>query len=172
MTEKISRRGVRPPMEYVSDPLDQILVQEIASSPVVTLLASQTVGEVRDWMSRGETNATHQGFPVFNERQLLVGVLTRRDLLAATLPLMQPIGELIRQPVRFVYNDCTVRQVADHMVNHDLGRLPVVDRHSPANLLGIVTRSDVLDAYRRSIEESVADAPTISVGKAFARNKR
>lgn len=172
MTEKISRRGVRPPMEYVSDPLDQILVHEIASSPVVTLLASQTVGEVRDWMSRGETNATHQGFPIFSDRQLLVGVLTRRDLLAATLPLEKPIGELIRQPVRFVYHDCTVRQVADHMVNHDLGRLPVVDRHSPANLVGIVTRSDVLDAYRRSIQESVADAPTISVGKAFARNKR
>ena len=172
MTEKISRRGIRPPMEYVSDPLDQILVQEIASSPVVSLLASQSVGDVREWMSRGETNATHQGFPIFNDRKVLVGVLTRRDLLAATLPLEKPIGELIRQPIRFVYNDCTVRQVADHMVNHDLGRLPVVDRHSPANLVGIVTRSDVLDAYRRSIQESVADAPTISVGKAFARSQQ
>ena len=30
----------------------------------------------------------------------------------------------------------------------------------------------VLDAYRRSIQESVADAPTISVGKAFARSKQ
>lgn len=171
MTEKIARRGIRPPVEYVSDPLEQILVHEIASSPVVTLLASQTVGDVRRWLSQGGSASSHQGFPIFNDQQLLVGVLTRRNLLDATIPEDKLIGDLIRWPVKFVYHDCTVRQVAEHMVNHDIGRLPVVDRHSPGALVGIVTRSDVLAAYRRSIQETMADAPTIKLGTAFTRSR-
>ncbi|HEY4259318.1 MAG TPA: CBS domain-containing protein, partial [Schlesneria sp.] len=171
MTEKIARRGIRPPVEYVSDPLEQILVHEIASSPVITLLASQSVGDVRRWLSQGGSASSHQGFPIFNDQQLLVGVLTRRNLLDPTVPEDKPIDELIRQPVKFVYHDCTVRQVAEHMVNHDLGRLPVVDRHTPGALVGIVTRSDVLAAYRRSIQETMADAPTITLGTAFTRSR-
>ena len=46
--------------------------------------------------------------------------------------------------MKFVYDDCTVRQAADHMVNHNIGRLPVVLRNEPTRLIGIVTRSDIL----------------------------
>ena len=36
MTEKIARRGVRAPAEYVADPLEQVIVGEIATKPVVS----------------------------------------------------------------------------------------------------------------------------------------
>ena len=39
MTEKISRRSMKIPDEYLADPLDQILVKEIATKHVVTLNA-------------------------------------------------------------------------------------------------------------------------------------
>lgn len=160
MTEKIARRGVRTPAEYAADPLDQVLVRSIASSPVVTLRAQDRIGEVRAWLASGSAESAHQGFPVLDARDVLVGVLTRRDFFSDHRDDAE-IGDLIRQPARFVYDDCTVRQAADHMVNHDIGRLPVVDRVGPPRVTGIVTRSDVLSCYRWRIEEEHPDAPSI-----------
>ena len=163
MTEKIARRGVRPPVEYLSDPLDQILAHEIASSEVIALKASQTVGEVRQWIIEGNGAASHQGFPILDDSRVLLGVLTRRDLLATEIAEHRLVGELVHHPLKYVYHDCTVRQIVDHLVNHNVGRMPVVDRRTK-QLVGIVTRSDVLQAYRRSIQEGIADRPTLLTG--------
>lgn len=162
MTEKISRRGVRTPSEYVSDPLDQILVAEIARSPVTTLRVDQTIGDVRKWMAAGGAETQHQGYPVVNAAGLLVGVITRRDL-ASLDKSDETLAEVISGIVKFVYDDCTVRQAVDHLVNHNIGRLPVVRRGVPHQIVGIVTRSDLLSAYRRRIEEMRTDEPSLPV---------
>src|SRR6478736_7258317 len=47
MTEKIARRGVRVPGEQGADFLDLILVARAASPAVVSLSASQTLGDAR-----------------------------------------------------------------------------------------------------------------------------
>src|SRR5947207_14079143 len=82
MTEKIARRGVRVPAEYHADFLDQILVREVCSKGAVTLLANQTLDDVRTWIAAAGAGTRHQGFPVLDEQtRLIVGVVTRRDLL-------------------------------------------------------------------------------------------
>jgi CIC family chloride channel protein len=58
-----------------------------------------------------------------------------------------------------------VRQAADHMVNHNIGRLPVVRREQPTQLIGIVTRSDVLSTYRRRIKQDETQRPAIRVSR-------
>ncbi len=60
-----------------------------------------------------------------------------------------------------MYDDCSARQAANHMVNHNIGRLPVVMRSQPTRLIGIVTRSDILSAYRQQIEDNEAERPEI-----------
>lgn len=49
------------------------------------------------------------------------------------------------------------------MVNHNIGRLPVVLRSQPTRLLGIVTRSEILSAHRRQIEEDETRRPVIPI---------
>jgi len=132
MTEKIARRGVAVPTEYVSDPLEQIAVRQIASSPVVTLTATKTVGEIRRWLASNSTDQHHQGFPVVDEAGRLSGVITRRDLLAPAQLDTQTLRDVVVGLPRFVYEDTSVRKAADHMVNHDIGRLPVVSRTAGA----------------------------------------
>jgi CBS domain-containing protein len=39
------------------------------------------------------------------------------------------------------------------MVNHDVGRLPVIERTHPGRLVGMITRSDLLSAQRRRLDE-------------------
>jgi H+/Cl- antiporter ClcA len=163
MTEKIARRGIRTPSEFVADPLEQVVVGDIASKPVVTLSSSQTVESARRWISVGADGNRHQGFPIVDAAGHLVGVLTRRDILDPRVGGARELREILARPPKFVYDDCTARQAANHMVNHDIGRLPVVDRTQPPRLVGIVTRSDILSAYRRRIEEDEAQRPEIRV---------
>jgi len=153
MTEKIARRGVRVPAEYTADFLDQILVRDAASREPVILRASQTIAEVRTWIESGQRGTSHQGFPVIADNGTLIGVLTRRDLLDPRRDASTMLHQLIRLPVKFTYQDCTLREAADHMVNHDIGRLPVVSRDDPRNILGMLTRSDLLRAHRARLRE-------------------
>jgi chloride channel protein, CIC family len=163
MTEKIERRGVKAPAEYVADVLSQVLVRDVTSKAIVSVLSTDTVGKTREWLLSNATGTTHQGFPVLDQNQTLVGVLTRRDLLDPALPAERKLSELIHRLPKFVYEDCTVRQAADHMVNHGIGRLPVVRRGIPPTVIGMVTRSDVLSAFQFGIRETAPQAPTISV---------
>jgi len=101
----------------------------------------------------GAAGTTHQGFPVLDANGLLLGVLTRRDLLAPEIPANLKLNELIQAAAKIVYSDCTLREAADHMVNHDIGRLPVLNRET-RKLMGMITRSDVLSAHRHRLRES------------------
>jgi CBS domain-containing protein len=72
---------------------------------------------------------------------------------------------------KYVYDDCTVRQAADHMVNHDIGRLPVVRRAQPHAVVGMITRSDILSVYRRHLRDAEPQQPTLTKSLlGFGRN--
>ncbi|WP_254506710.1 chloride channel protein [Anatilimnocola floriformis] len=159
LTEKIARRGVHAPVEYLTDHLDQVAVGSIASKQVVTLRAQQTLAEVRKWLDSDPEHSQHQGYPVVDERMRLIGVLTRRNLLAATEAADTPLRNLVTRFPIYVYDTSTARDAADHMVRHDVGRLPVVSRANPKLLVGIVTRSDILSVYERRLRETESIHP-------------
>src|SRR5512141_963023 len=81
MTEKLVRRGIRLRNAYTVDHLSNVLVRDVAEDDVISLNGSDTLAEVREWLTTGAGGATHQGFPVLDDDKRLVGVLTRRDLL-------------------------------------------------------------------------------------------
>jgi H+/Cl- antiporter ClcA/predicted transcriptional regulator len=163
MTEKIARRGIRAPQEYVADALDHVLVRDIASKGVISLRSTQEIRAVRQWLVSGEAGTSHQGFPVFDENERLIGVVTRRNLLDPSLDVGRKVGDLIQRRLTFVYDDCTVRQATDHMLNHGVGRLPVVSRDHPQAVVGMISRSDVLSVFRGRVSELKSQAPSIRV---------
>ena len=150
MTEKLARRGVRVPAEYAADFLDQISVSAACSHDVVTVRADQTIDEVRDRLK------THQGFPVLDTAGHLIGVVTRRDFLGQ--PGGTKLGTLISRPPSVVFEDLSLRDAADHMVREGVGRLPVVSRSDPRKVIGMVTRSDLLTAHARRLDEDVTES--------------
>ncbi|MES2788662.1 MAG: chloride channel protein [Planctomycetota bacterium] len=164
MTEKIARRGIRTPLEYLADYLDQVYVSEIASKTVITLRSNQTLLEVKHWLDSDPERSRHQGYPVIDEKGVLFGVVTRRDLLATAAPESTTIGELVRRMPVYVYEMSTARDAADHMVRHDVGRLPVVCKEHPRQVVGIVTRSDILSVYERRLRDSKPIHPSAHWG--------
>jgi len=173
MTEKIARRGILAPLEYVADVLDHVLVRQVASTTVVSLRAGDEIGTVLQWLASGAPGTSHQGFPVLDRERVLVGVVTRRDLLAGAAKESQKIVELVHRLPKYVYDDCTVRQAADHMVNHGIGRLPVVRRERPQEVIGMITRSDILAAFQHRVSERQPQDPCIRLRIPwFSRQRR
>src|SRR5262249_24101281 len=128
MTEKIVRRGVRVPSEYTADFLDQINAGDCASKPVVTLGADDLLEAVRGWIAGHGKGSKHQGFPVVDRAGNLTGVVTRRDLLDPARSGNTPVRDLIHRPLAVVFEDTSLREAADHMLQEEVGRLPVVAR--------------------------------------------
>ena len=147
MTEKLARRGASLRTDYTVDFLGQVRVRDVATRDVVTLLARDTVGSVREWLASEGSSVTHQGFPVLDGAGALIGVVMRRELMNPETSAETAIGKLItRRPV-VVYEDNTLRDAADQMVAAEVGRLPVVEREAPHGLVGIISRSDLLTAH-------------------------
>ena len=147
MTEKLARRGVRVPSEYAADYLDQIHVADACSTDVITVRADQTIGWLR------ERAASHQGFPVVDANDEIVGVVTRRDFLDPAKDASAPVSTLITRPPSVIFLDNSLREAADHMVRENVGRLPVVPRLGPRRVAGIITRSDLLKAHEQRLAE-------------------
>jgi CBS domain-containing protein len=172
MTERLARRGTPVRTEYAADYLDQLLVRDHAARTVVTLTGDQTLAEVRRWMADGAGGASHQGFPVLDQSGGLIGVVTRRDLTDPKTGEDATVASLIKRPPVIIFEDNTLRQAADHMVRARVGRLPVVSRKAPRRVVGILSRSDLLEAHEDRLDEaSSAQTPKLDIRVAWSRGE-
>lgn len=152
MTEKLARRGGRVLTEYGVDVLAQTLVRDVGLRSVVTLDARRSVADVRVWIASNDAGTRHQGFPVLSDG-VLVGVVTHRDLFDGHEAGDRRVGSLMKRPPAVAFADSSLREAADLMLEEGVGRLPVVHADAPGRVVGILTRSDLLDANRRRLEE-------------------
>ncbi|HEY9511089.1 MAG TPA: chloride channel protein [Rhodanobacter sp.] len=154
MTEKVARRGVRVPTGYTADYLEQVAVGDVCSREVVTLKTTQTLAEVRPWLTQGSPETRHQGFPVVDEHGHVHSVLTRRTLLDPQWHYTLTLGELATRSPVAVTEAHSLREAADHMVTQKIGRLIVVSKDDPHKLVGFLTRGDVLAANAQRLHEA------------------
>lgn len=154
MTEKIARRGVYVPHEYAPDYLDMLRVEKLCRRPLVTIPATETVRALVAKVQSGDADYSHQGYPVVDDGGLLIGVITRRDLLKSKPEDDRPVKDLLQRKPIFVYHDQSMREAADLMTSQDVGRVVVVPRKGPMKPMGIVTRSDLLAAHKARLKEA------------------
>jgi H+/Cl- antiporter ClcA len=169
LTEKVARRGYHVSREYAVDPLDRISVGEVMTTEVETIPPSIPVPELLDKYFYASGSHHHQGYPVAEADGRLLGVITRSNLLehwvstwlrnkavdpAGTPPIIA--YDLIhREPVTiFPWETCSA--AAERMARTGVGRLAVVAPDAPNKLVGIITRSDLLKARSRHVEEEAS----------------
>ncbi len=158
MTEKIARRGARVVSEYTADFLAQILVSEIAAAPVVVVRADDTCDQVRSWIAGHAAGSSHQGFPVVDETDRIVGVVTRRDLLGSG-----PEEALSRRSPR-ARPSCTRRPAVVFADSSRFARRAITwcasawaaSRWSRATtrerVIGMLTRSDLIASHSKRLD--------------------
>ncbi|MBC9783092.1 CBS domain-containing protein [Heliobacterium chlorum] len=112
--------------------------REIMSSPVKTVTSNTVIEDAGKVMLR----YGHTGLPVVDGDQL-VGVVSRRDLDKAFIHGLRhaPVKGFMSRNVITVTPDTPMREIQRLLIEHNIGRLPVMEE---GKLVGIVSRTDVL----------------------------
>ena len=152
MTEKIYRRGVQVPDEYRSDPLSQLKVEDVYSDSLFSIQADMLVGEAKDLVSCKPCSVRHH-LPIVEAEGRLIGVLTRAEILEANSDGLAKVRDLVLRGSVTTTLRSNLRDAANQMILKRVGCLPVVDEN--LRLLGIVTRSDLLEAEKYQLDEEI-----------------
>jgi chloride channel protein, CIC family len=157
MTEKLARRGLRVPEEYEAGVLKVVRVSEVMRKDVQPISPEMTVGDLAERMSRGEPsfNLT-QGLPIIGKDGKLAGVVTQGDLLRALEADPKGTATVLEAGSRnltVAYPDESAFDALFRMLQNDIGRLPVVSRQNPKEMVGYLNRSSILGAWARQMEE-------------------
>lgn len=158
MTEKIARRGARVPTDYAPELLATARVADQMSRTVVTLSSGQTVQEAL--AALGAQDVTHQVFPVVGADGVLAGMLALKTLLQHAHQPQALVQSLCRHAWA-VGEDASLQDAAELMLHHGVGRLPVVRHGAPRHVVGILSRSDLLRALGRRVEDSRVQVPSV-----------
>ena len=159
-TGRLRRLGVQPYHEPPEDPLDTITVEEVMTRQLDVVHATDTL----DQLSKAFTDTGHHGFPVLDERDHLVGVVTLSDLAHAAHGRTEgmTVGEVATVPALVCHPDQSLREALRQVGELNVGRLPVVDRKDHSTLVGILRRHDIIGAYSRAASGGAAVAKHVS----------
>jgi chloride channel protein, CIC family len=170
LTEKVARRGFHVMREYSVDPLEATFVREVMDTDVVTVTPEQTVGEIYAGLPEGSHQRRQRLYPVLDEDTTLVGLLPWSAILETRDRPDCCVGEIMLSPVALAYPDEVLRTVADRMVQHGIGVLPVVERADATQLLGLVTQFDLLQARQKLLEEERKAERVLTLRRAAPKN--
>jgi H+/Cl- antiporter ClcA len=145
LTEKIARRGQHITREYSVDPLELSRVGEVMVTSVDTLPATMGIDDAVGFF-KGEGHR-HKSYPIVDERQRVVGMATRANVLrwmAEGRHDRQTLDDAVSDAALLVgYPDEVVAALVRRMIAAEVGRVPVID-HATRRLVGLVARKDLM----------------------------
>jgi len=156
LTEKVARRGFHVSREYSVDPLAVLRVGEVMDRKPPTVRADMKVTELSDLIANGDPTLSHrQGTIIVDDEGHLAGIITRGDLIRALdkSPDGRTVLEAGTQHLIVTFPDEILHEAVTRMVRHDIGRLPVVRRSDPRQVVGYLGRASVMTARLRRHEE-------------------
>jgi H+/Cl- antiporter ClcA len=151
LTEKIARRGYHIHREYGADPMERLAVSELMTAEVVAIKADASIGEAsRDYFG---VTQVHRAYPVV-EQGRYAGFLDRELLAQATQGNDEPVATLVQgQPLLVAFPQESARLAAARMVIADVERVAVVADAASMRLVGILSRSDLVEPAREIHEQ-------------------
>lgn len=135
-------------------------IETIITKNVVKANYDEHISKV--WSLMDETGFS--GLPVLKKNKI-IGMITRKDIIKSghvrtgldAVDRSIKVEKVMVTPPVVVTADTSITQAAELMVEHDIGRLPVVEnpvyikkephRAREAKLIGIVAREDILGSY-------------------------
>jgi acetoin utilization protein AcuB len=129
-----------------------MLVKERMNPCPIVIRVDGTLAEARARLDRHRI----RHLPVIEDDRL-VGIVTDRDIrsVASALPLERlRVGDVMSRPVITVTPETQVQEAAKLMLAHRIGGLPVV---KAGTLVGIITETDLLEAFVEIVEASTLD---------------
>ncbi|WXG41752.1 MAG: chloride channel protein [Candidatus Freyarchaeum deiterrae] len=142
-TEPLLKKGIELVEERRADILDRVRVGDVMSKPV-TVSSDMQVFQVQEMISKYQ----HHGFPVLNKGNL-IGVIDADTLYReiAEKHETRKVEEIANINVVAIFPEQTLHEALDKMLENRRDRLIVVDRKKPKKIIGILTRTDILQIH-------------------------
>ena len=149
----------------------------VMSPEYVSLRSSMSVADAMAKVRRtGEDAETVYTLPVTDDRRMLMGVVSLRDLVTA--PASARVRDLMRDDVHSVEVDVDQEEASRLIQEAALLALPVVDHEQ--RLVGVITVDDAMEVLEREVTEDVSRAggvepleqPYLSAGVLTLARKR
>jgi len=158
LTEKLSRRGHHLTREYVVDPMEVLAVEDVMRTSITAFPSESTLAEMKQAVEH-EIRRGQRVYPVVDAGRILVGVVTRADLMKtlrkqdeATIQRLRLADLVAKEPI-VAYPDEPLRFVVNRMAATTLTRFPVIKRGPDPELMGMIAIDDLLKARELSLDE-------------------
>lgn len=146
-------------LKQITDDLELMLqpaitARELMARPVKTLSPATTIEEAGRLMYR----YGHSGYPVVEDGKL-VGLITRRDLDKANHHGLghAPVKAYMTTNVVTIGPDVTLEEIQELVIEHNIGRLPVIEN---GEIIGIVTRTNIIEVLHEDVLKDKGDLST------------
>jgi CBS domain-containing protein len=150
LTEKLARRGHHITREYSIDPFELARVRDVMDQDIQTVSASMKLTELSDRIAQGDTELNRrQGTLVVDDQNQLVGIITRGDIVRALRQdqtAEMTVADAGSTNLTVAFPDEPLHAALTKMLNRDVGRLPVVERDKPRQVIGYLGRAAILSA--------------------------
>jgi CIC family chloride channel protein len=155
-TMKLSRRGISLKAGKDKTLLEGILVQEVMTKTWLALPQNMPLSQLLQFVEQSKGDV----FPVLNLRGELAGILTLQDIRSVltkrVLEDLVIVEDIVSHDYPIVTPEENLGSALAKFELRDLDGLPVVDKHNPKKLLGILRRAHIISFYnRRLLEQEV-----------------
>ncbi len=152
---KLTKRGIRFEQGRDLDIMQTVQVEEVMNKAPVTVQQEQSVADLFAAFQQ-----THLGgFPVMANETELYGMVTMQDMertiqeIERTLHRKEvnlkdlKVWDVATPDPVTVFPDEPIWSAIRKMAPRDLARLPVISRNNPKQLVGVISRSNIVRAY-------------------------
>ena len=129
--------------------LKEMKVEQIMTKNIITLTPTMTINEFFDKVAEHH----HIGFPVINESNKLIGIVTLQDAMKIAREKRSnvSIAEICTKKLVTVFPENSIAEALEKMNKYNVGRLLVIDKSDNQKLVGILTRSDIMHAIKETL---------------------
>ena len=150
-TLKLARRGVNIRAGKEVNVLKSISVKDVMNPEVETIPENITLGRLAEKMSKSKNNS----FPVVDEEGNLTGILSFFDyrdvVFDENLKDLVVAKDIATRNVVTVSLDDNLYNAMEKITSKDFSILPVVSPSTQSQLLGVLTRRDIIGAYNKAV---------------------
>ncbi len=146
----VKKQELKIVIQQVNDHLNDLIMETVTAAdlmakPVKTVSPLDSIKSVHEKMYQ----FGHTGFPVLDENEELVGVISRRDVDKATHHGLghAPVKGYMSTNLIVLPPTASLEEITSTMMRHNIGRIPILNEQK---LVGILSRTDVIEQLHKS----------------------
>lgn len=155
-TLKLSRRGLRISQGIDVSILESIRVRDIQSMHFVSVSVDTPLGKIVQLLQQGELT----DFPVIDSDQTLRGIVTFQDIrsvmMKSELYSFLIAADFMKADPPAVRADSSLLDALHLFTQSDVRHLPVVNGPNDNRVIGIITRSSLMERYNQALRKQMS----------------